>query len=158
VDHLLRIFVVDFAAQMANVDVHNIGEAVVVHVPDVLDDHGATERAAAIAHHVLEDAEFLRRELDVLVVACDFAANAIERKVAHLQALGRGLSTSQQHARSRQQFHKSKRLYQVIVSALFQSLHAFVHRVASAQNQYGRSCFSVLDLLEHLQTVDIGQP
>src|ERR1035437_10890331 len=37
---LLRVAVVDLAAQVAYVDVDDVGEPVVVHIPDVLPDHG----------------------------------------------------------------------------------------------------------------------
>src|ERR1035438_7100621 len=42
-DELLRVAVVDLTAQVAYVDVDDVGEPVVVHVPDVLHDHGAAE-------------------------------------------------------------------------------------------------------------------
>src|ERR1017187_6355176 len=61
---LLRVAIVDLAAQVAYVDVDDVGEPVVVHIPDVLHDHGAAEGAALIAHHVFEDAEFLGGEVD----------------------------------------------------------------------------------------------
>src|SRR4051812_18578891 len=43
VDQLLRILVVDLAAQVPDVHVHDIGQPVVIHVPDMLYDHGAAE-------------------------------------------------------------------------------------------------------------------
>src|SRR5664279_2848430 len=49
-DELLRVAVVDLAAQVADVDVDDVGKAVVIHIPDVLDDHGAAEGAALVAH------------------------------------------------------------------------------------------------------------
>ena len=110
VDHLDRKLVVDFAAQVADVNVHDVGEPVVIHVPNVLDDHGAAERAAAIAHQVFEDAEFLGRQLDVFVGARHFAADAIERQVAHLQPFRRGLAAAQKRPHARQQFDERERL------------------------------------------------
>src|SRR5262245_18068516 len=56
-DQLLREPVVDLAAEMADVNIDDVGETIVIHVPDVLDDHRAAERAAAIAHHLFEDDE-----------------------------------------------------------------------------------------------------
>src|SRR5271165_1918227 len=74
-DHFFGPLVVDFAAQVADVDVDDIGEAVVIHIPDVLDDHSAAEGAAAVAHQVFEDAEFLGSELDILAGTGDFATD-----------------------------------------------------------------------------------
>src|SRR3954454_20898442 len=91
-NQLLRVLVVDLAAQVADVDVDYIGEPVVVHIPDMLDDHGAAERTAAIAHHVLENAELLGREVDGFGAADDFAADAIEGEIANLEALGSRLA------------------------------------------------------------------
>ena len=122
VDQLLLIAVVDFAAQVADVDVDDVGQAVVIHIPDVLHDHGAAERAALVAHHVFEDAEFLGRELDALVAAHNFAARAVEHEVAHLQAFGRGLAAAQQSADARQQLDEGERLGEVIVGAVFRGL------------------------------------
>src|SRR5947209_2683882 len=77
-DHLYWKFIIDFAAQVADVDIHDISEAVVVHVPDVFHNHRTAQWPAAIPHHVLENAEFLRREFNVVIVASDFAPDAIE--------------------------------------------------------------------------------
>ena len=95
VNHLDRKFVVDLAAQMPDIHVDDVGESVVVHVPDVLDNHGAAQRTAAVAHQIFQDAEFLGRQLDVFVGARDFAADAIERQIAHLQAFRHGLAAAQ---------------------------------------------------------------
>src|SRR4051794_2520107 len=84
-NQLLRVFVDDLAPQVANIDVHDISESVVIHVPDVLHDHRAAERTAAVAHHVFEDAELLRSEVDGFGGAGDLAADAIEREVAYLE-------------------------------------------------------------------------
>ena len=45
-DQLLRIAVVDLAAQVPDVHVDYVSQAVVIHVPDMLDDHRAAERAS----------------------------------------------------------------------------------------------------------------
>src|SRR5258708_1313573 len=56
-DQLGLIAVVDLAPQMPDVDIDDIGETVVVHIPHVLDDHGAAQRPALVTHHVFQDAE-----------------------------------------------------------------------------------------------------
>src|SRR5262245_28732782 len=53
-DQLLLEAVVDLAPQVADIDVDNIRETVVVHVPHVLYDHRTAERTAPVAHHVFE--------------------------------------------------------------------------------------------------------
>src|SRR5579863_6228813 len=90
VDHFIRPLLVDLAAQVADIDVDNVGETVVVHVPHMLDDHRAAERAAGVAHHVLKDAEFLRRQFEILAVAGHFAPDAIEREIPTCRRSGTG--------------------------------------------------------------------
>ena len=87
----------------------------------------------------------------------DFAADAIERQVGHLQLLGRGLAAPQQRPHARQQLDEGERLHQVIVGALFEAFDAVVERAARAQNQDRRAGLAVADLLQHLQAVHIGQ-
>src|SRR5262245_58426370 len=65
-DQLQWKAIVDLTAQVPDVDVDNIGQAIVVHVPDVFDDHGAAERTSAISHQIFEDSKLLGRELDGL--------------------------------------------------------------------------------------------
>src|SRR5580704_10900006 len=142
-DHLLSPLVVDLAAQVADVDVDDIGESIVIHIPNVFDDHGAAQGPAAVTHQVFEDAELFRRELNVLAGADDFAANAIEREVAHLQAFRRRLTTPQASAHAGQELHEGERLYQVIVSSAFQTLDAVVDGLTGAQNQHGRRDLAV---------------
>src|ERR1017187_8272787 len=78
-DELLRKAVVDLAAKVADVNVHDVGQSVVIHVPDVLHDHGAAQRAALVPHHVFENAEFLGGQVNGLGGSDHFAAAAIER-------------------------------------------------------------------------------
>ena len=109
-DQLNRKTVVDLAAQVTDIHIDNVCQAVIVHVPNMLDDHGATQRTAGVAHHVLKDAEFLGREIDGLARAADAAAYSVENKIAHLQLLRRRLPAAKQHAHAGQKFHESERL------------------------------------------------
>ncbi len=142
---------------MADVDVNDVGEPVVIHVPDMLHDHGAAERTAAVAHHVFEDAEFLGGELDILAAAAHLAADAVEREVAHLQPFRSGLAAAQQSAHPRQQLDEGKRLHQIVVGAAFEALYPIVNRIARAQDAYRRAHLAVANLLQHLQTVHVRQ-
>jgi hypothetical protein len=94
--------VVDLAAQVTDVDIDDVGEPVVVHIPDVLDDHGAAERTPFVPHHVFEDAEFLGREFDGFGAADHLAPRAVEHQVGHLQFFRRRLAAAQQSAHAGQ--------------------------------------------------------
>src|SRR5439155_12301167 len=130
-DQLLLEAIVDFAAQVTDVHVYDVRETVIVHVPDVLNDHRAAERAAAVAHHIFQDAEFLWSEIDGLIAADHFAADAVHGEIADLQALRCGLAAAQKRADARQQFHKGEGFDKVIVRALLEALHTIVEPAAS---------------------------
>ena len=156
-DQLLLEAVVDFAAEVADVDVDDVGEAVVIHIPDMFDDHGAAEGTALVAHHVFENAEFLGREVDGFGAAGDFAADAIEREVGDLEALGRGLSAAQEGADAGEEFDEGEGLDEVIVGALFEAFDAIVESAAGAENQHRRADLAIANFLEHLEAVHIGK-
>src|ERR1700756_5293241 len=114
-NHFLRPLIVDFASQMADINIHDVGETVVIHVPDMLDDHRAAEGPAAIPHQIFEYAELLGGKLDVFARARHLAADAIESEVAYLKTLRGRLAAAQEHAHSCQKFHEGEGLDQVIV-------------------------------------------
>ena len=155
--HFFRETVIDLAPQVADINVDDVGQSVIVHIPDVLHDHRAAERTSTIAHQILQDAEFLRCELNISAVACDLAANAIEGEIAHLQTLRQGLSTAQQNAHASEQLDERKRLHQIIVGAAFQPFDAIIHGVPRAEDQYGRRDFAIADLLQYFEAVHIGK-
>ncbi len=156
-DHFDRPLVVDLAAQVPYVDIDDVGEPIVVHVPDVLDDHGAAEWAAAIAHQIFEDAELLGGQLDVFVRARHLAPDAIEQQFAHLQALGHGLAAPQPRSHAGQQLDERERLHQIVVGAELQSFDAIVHGVARAQDEDRRAGLAIANLLQHRKPVRVGK-
>ena len=99
----------------------------------------------------------LGAQLDIFARARHFAADAVERELAHLQAFRRRLPAAQQHADPGQQLDERERLYQIIVGPAFQALHAVVHLVARAQNQHWRAGFSIANLLQHREPVHVRQ-
>ncbi len=123
----------------------------------MLDDHGAAQRTAAIAHQVFEDAEFLGRKLDVFAGAGYFAADAIERELAYLEAFRGRLAAAEQDADAGQEFDEGEGLDEVIVGAAFEAFHAIVDGVAGAEDQHGRAGFAIANLLERAQAVHIGE-
>jgi len=101
----------------------------------VLDDHGAAQRAAFVPQHVFQDAELLGRQVDGFRAARDFAADAIEGEVGHLQLFRHRLAAPQQRPHARQQLDKRKGFHQVVVGALFEALDAVIEAAAGAQDQ-----------------------
>ena len=71
---------------MSDVDVDDVREAVIIHIPDMLHNHGTAERTSLVPHHVFEDAEFLGRKIDRLVAARHLAPQAVDYQIPHLEA------------------------------------------------------------------------
>jgi hypothetical protein len=142
---------------MPDINVDNIGEPVVIHVPHVLDDHRSAEGTPAIPHQILEDAELFGRKLNRLPAACDTATDTVEDQVADLEPFGCRSAATEQHADARQQFDKREGLNQVIVRAKFQTLHPIVNRSPSAQYENRRARLPVANTLQDPQPVHIGK-
>src|SRR4051794_36888672 len=60
---------VDLAPQVADVDLDDVGVAVVVRIPHVVQDVGLADRIAGAAHEELQQGELPRREFDGRVAA-----------------------------------------------------------------------------------------
>src|SRR3954454_6704356 len=101
---------------MTDVDVDDVGEGVVVHVPNVLHDHRAAERTPTVPHHVFEDAELLRRKVDRFTCTGNAAPDGIEYQVANLEFFRGWLSAPKQYADPGQQLRESERLHKIVVS------------------------------------------
>src|SRR5690348_18073518 len=56
---------VDLLAQARNVDVDHIGLRFELVAPDMGEQHGAGHRPSGVAHHVFENGEFARVQVDV---------------------------------------------------------------------------------------------
>jgi len=59
------VAVVDFAPQLADLDIHHIGEGVGAEPPDLLQDAGAAQHLAPHPQEAFQQGEFLCREVDL---------------------------------------------------------------------------------------------
>lgn len=69
---------VDFAAEIVDVDIHDIGHGVKIEFPHLLDDRGARNGLAFMAHEEFEEGEFLGAEIDGMAPALDDMGNTID--------------------------------------------------------------------------------
>src|SRR6202035_2760919 len=88
VDHRRLVRRVDLVAQAAHVHVHEIGLRNELVLPHFLEEHGARQHLILAAHHVFEQPELARKQLDLAIAALDRALDEIELERADLQ-LGR---------------------------------------------------------------------
>src|SRR4029079_2633232 len=75
----------ELARQVADVHVDDVGGALEVGVPDVLDQVRPRDDVAGVAREVLEQREFARRELDRLAGAVHGVRGRVDDEVAHVQ-------------------------------------------------------------------------
>ena len=92
VDHGGIIWSVPPCAQPAHMDVNEIGRRHELIVPDLFEQHGAREQLVASLHHVLEQAEFPRQQLDRAVAALGRPFDEVEFKWSHAQHCFPGLA------------------------------------------------------------------
>src|SRR6476469_5789320 len=120
-DQLLLITVINLGAEVIDVNVNDIGQALKTQVPDMLDDHGTSNSAAGIAHQVFQHRIFALRKIDRLAAACDHVPHAIKLQVFHAELVQQLLGPPQKSVDPGQQLFKRKWLYQIIVGARLQS-------------------------------------
>ncbi len=85
-DQLGLMAFVDLAAQMADIDIHDIGQALEGLVPDLLHDHAARQDAPGMQEQIFQQGIFLGAEFDALAVALDLAGQAVDLQRSDLAA------------------------------------------------------------------------
>ena len=76
-------WLVELAAQPADVDVDDVGERVRVHAPDIRQDAFPAEHAPGSAHQQFDQGEFLGCHRQRLALPAHFHADAVEHEVAN---------------------------------------------------------------------------
>ncbi len=82
-DQFFRIGIIHLAAQMAHIDIHDIGQALKALVPDVFDDHGPRQNSSRVGRQVFQQAVFLGGQFNPLPRAPHFLTRPINLHVAH---------------------------------------------------------------------------
>ena len=84
-DELHRVRVVHLRAQVAHVDIDDVGQPLEALVPHVLDDHRAREHAPGIGRQVLQQRVLLGGELDAPAGASHLLREPVDLEVRHPQ-------------------------------------------------------------------------
>src|ERR1700694_4277134 len=74
---------VDLGAQPRHVHVDHVGLRGEVRVPHVLEQHGAGDYLAGMAHEIFQEPELARLQRDVLAAAGHRVSKPVELEVAH---------------------------------------------------------------------------
>ena len=150
---------VDLLAQVADVDVDDVGAVLVLVVPRVLEQLEAVEHLAGAAHERLEQRELLRRQRDLGVAAADDAAwpgrGARSPASRTRRALDRAAAA--ERAQPRDELGERERLDEVVVGAAVEAGDAVLDRVARGEHEHGRPDAVVAQAAADLEAVDAGQ-
>ena len=110
--------VVDLRAEIADVDVDDVAEAVEVLVPDVLGDHGPREHVTLVAHQVLEQGELLGRQADPPPTARHLSGCYVDLEVADPHhGLPESRAAPQEGPDARNELGEAEGLDEVVVRA-----------------------------------------
>src|SRR5579871_88423 len=138
-DQWIGLFVVDLAADTADIDVDDVCRRIEMQVPDVLQQHRAGDDPALVAREVFQKPELARQKLDVLAAPAGGSRDQVDREIADAQngLLGDGVAAPAKRFQARQQFDEGKGLDQIVVAAGAQAAHLVVDFAQRADDQEG---------------------
>src|SRR5438105_3621933 len=156
-DQRIGLAVVDLAAHPPDIDVDDVGRRIEMQVPDVLQQHGARDDAAFIAHQIFQQLELAGQQIDFVAAAARRAVDQVDREVADPQdgLLGDDVAAPAQRLDARQQFDKGERLDQIVVAAGAQAAHPFVDLAERTDDQERRGGARLAQLAHHRDAVEI---
>jgi hypothetical protein len=145
---------VDLVAQVADVDVHDVGAALVREIPDVLDQVRPGEGLAGPPHQLVQQRELLGRQRDAPLAPVHRAGRRVEHQVADVQLGGtfQGLAAGQR-PHPGQQFVQRERLGEIVVGAGVQAADLVEHGVAGGEHEHRHPAAAGADLPAHLEAV-----
>src|SRR5579864_5355466 len=74
---------IDFGAQMTDINIDNVSEPLKTSVPYVLDDHGARNDPSGLGGQILQQHIFFGGKLNPLSTALDLLSQAVDLKVGN---------------------------------------------------------------------------
>src|SRR5437016_13762590 len=130
---------IQFAAKIVDVYVDDIGHGVEIKFPDLLDNGGAGNGLALVAHQEFEQSKFLGAEIDVMSPAANGVADAVDFEVCNLENRARWPASPPQHsADARGKFGKGERFREVIVRPGFQTANTLLQHAGVGHDDHGQ--------------------
>src|SRR5581483_4350230 len=127
---------VDLLAQVADVDVDDVGAALERDVPGAVEELRPRQRDAGAAHEQLEKGELLRGEVELVAAAPGSMGRGVEAQVADLEDGGTlDRSAPGERPKTRQELLEGERLRQVVVRSRVETADAVVDSVARRQHE-----------------------
>src|SRR5262249_33447991 len=108
VDQRIGLLVVHLAPHATDIDVDDIGRRIEMQVPDVLQQHGARDDAAFVAHQILQQLEFAGKQIDFVTAPAGRTVDQVDREVPDPQngLLGDDVAAPAKRLEARQQLDK----------------------------------------------------
>ncbi len=149
----------DLLPQLADVHVDHVRLRVEVIVPDVLEQHGARDDLAGMAHEVLEELELARLQLDGARAARDLAGEQVDAQIAHFERGLRGIlpAAPAEHVDAREQLAEREGLGEIVVATGAQALDPLVDVAERAQDQDRGVIVRLAQRIDDGEAIDVAR-
>jgi hypothetical protein len=149
---------IEFAADIVDIDVDDVGAGIGLELPDVGEQFGAGDVLAAAEHEVLEEGEFFGGEAYFAAAARDLMVDAVEFEVATAKDLvGELGTTAQEGAATGGELEETERLQQAVIGAHVQALDAGVEIAVAGEDEQGGVGALRLEVREDFDAVTAGE-
>jgi len=133
---------IHFPPEIVDVDIDDVRHGVQFELPDLLDNRGAGNRLARIAHEKFKKGIFLGAERDFVTAALDSVGNAFELEIRNLQnGARRAAASPQDRANARGELGENKGLRNIVVGASIQPTDALFHLCGGCYDEHGKVWF-----------------
>ena len=133
--------VIQLGAQIANVDIDDVGLARVVEAPYLLQNLIAGQHCTLVAQEILQEVILALCKRDRLPIHLHLIAREEHDEIFHRQAVGcivrRDIAAAERVADACDQLRHGKRLRDVVVRTDVESLDPVLHRIARRQHDDG---------------------
>ena len=129
---------IHLAAKIIDVHVDDVGHGIKIEFPDLLDNSGAGNGLALVAHQEFKQSKFLWAEIDVVASAAHGVTDAVDFQVSNPEKRARRPAPSAEYrANARGKLGKNKRFCDVIVRASVKPANALFDH-AGVRHDYHR--------------------
>lgn len=157
--HRRLLWRVDLAAELADMDIDDVGVRQEAVVPDVFQQHAARHHLAGAVHEIFQQLELGWQQLDGTIIAPGGAGNEIEHERADAKR-GRWRGdrrAAQQRLDAGGEFNEGEGLDEIVIAAGLQARHPFIDRAERAHHQNrGRDALGA-QFGQHREPITLGQ-
>src|SRR5271169_2523601 len=131
---------IDFLPAPKDIDVDYVGGRIKREIPDVLNDHGASDTTSGIEHQVFQQGKLFRRQLDPAPGAFDESLHPVDFQIGNRKHRFRGqMAAPHQCPDAGREFTERKRFGKVVVRSSVQALDPIFHARTLGQHKHGNT-------------------